>query len=46
MDPADGDHRCVVDLLAQWTDIDQNKLEAEKRRMLAACRAAATPSET
>jgi len=28
------------DLLAEWADIDQNKLEAEKRQMLAVCHAA------
>lgn len=32
-------NRSVVGLLAEWTDIDQNKIEAEKRQMLAVQRA-------
>lgn len=27
-----------LDLIAEWADIDQNKLEAEKRQMLASMR--------
>ena len=44
--PADSPNRAVVvganipSLLAQWSGVDQDKIEAEKRQMLAAIQAA------
>lgn len=33
-------HTSLLDLLAEWRGIDRNKIEAEKRQMLAAIREA------